>query len=124
MEATPEAEWPDEFTREEMLEQQSNLLIEECRMLQDEVSRYRQNLAKLIDMNATVTSERDNLRKTLGAAERRVSELIADKYEQSRRIGSLQSIIDQHKMLLREHKVPGHYVESEPYEPLPINARP
>ena len=68
MEATHEAEWPDEFTREEMLEQQSRLLIEELRLLQDEVSRQRKNIAKLIDMNSEVTKERDALRIDLAKA--------------------------------------------------------
>jgi hypothetical protein len=45
MDAEVETEWPDGFTREEMLEQQSRLLVEECHMLQKELSRYRQNMA-------------------------------------------------------------------------------
>jgi len=66
MDTTPEAsEWPDEFTREEMLEQQNVLLIEECRMLQEDLTRYRQNLAKMVDLNAVATTERDRLRRQL-----------------------------------------------------------
>lgn len=38
MDVLQEAEWPDEFTREEMLEQQSHLLVEECHLLQKELS--------------------------------------------------------------------------------------
>ncbi|WP_431746547.1 hypothetical protein [Pseudomonas sp.] len=65
MVASTEAEWPDEFTREEMLEQQSRLLTQECHMLQKELSRYRKNMAKLIDMHNDMTVERDMLRAQL-----------------------------------------------------------
>lgn len=57
--------WPDEFTREEMLEQQSRLLIEECRTLQADLSRCRNNIAMLIDMNIALASQRDQLRAEL-----------------------------------------------------------
>ena len=65
MDTNQEADWPDEFTREEMLEQQSRLLIEECRMLQTDLSRYRKNMAKLIDMHNDMAAERDMLRAQL-----------------------------------------------------------
>ena len=52
-------EWPDGFTREEILEQHAHLLEEECRMLNEELSRYRKNMAKLIDMQSGVSAERD-----------------------------------------------------------------
>jgi hypothetical protein len=57
--------WPDEFTREEMLEQQSLLLIEECRTLQVDLSRCRKNIAMLIDMNIALAAQRDRLRDEL-----------------------------------------------------------
>ncbi|WP_346829450.1 hypothetical protein ABDX87_20065 [Pseudomonas abietaniphila] len=57
--------WTDEFTREEMLEQQSRLLIEECRTLQVDLSRCRKNIAMLIDMNIALASQRDQLRAEL-----------------------------------------------------------
>jgi hypothetical protein len=69
MDATPEAEWPDLFTREEMLEHQSRLLIEECHLLQKELSRQRKNIAKLIGMHADATLERDKLRRLLSRTE-------------------------------------------------------
>ena len=65
MAPTEEAEWPDEFTREEMLEQQSHLLTEECQMVKKELSRYRKDLAKLVDMHSVVSAERDKLRAEL-----------------------------------------------------------
>ena len=39
MDALLDADWQDEFTREEMLEQQSRLLTEECHLLKKELSR-------------------------------------------------------------------------------------
>jgi len=113
MESKPEAEWPDEFTREEMLEQQSRLLIEECHLLQLEVSRYRQNIAKLIDMNATVTAERDKLEKSLAEAEATVSRLFTEAYGHSREIGSIERVPDQHRAVMRNHKIPGYYFEPD-----------
>lgn len=47
-----------EFTWEEM----SRPLTEECHMLQKELSRYRKNMAKLIDMHNDAAAERDKLR--------------------------------------------------------------
>ncbi len=66
---------PDEFTREEMLEQHAHLLEEECRMLNEELSRYRKNMAKLIDMHNTASIQRDKLRAELTAANDHISRL-------------------------------------------------
>lgn len=113
MKVTTEAEWPDEFTREEMIEQQSRLLIEECHLLQKEVRRYQKNIAKLVDINTEVTVERDKLRAELAAAKAVISQLNADSYEQSREIHSLKMIKDQRDAVLREHKVPGYYYDPD-----------
>lgn len=116
MEVTPEAEWPDEFTREEMLEQQSRLLIEELRLLQDEVSRQRKNIAKLVDMNSEVTKEREAARADLLKAKETITRLNAESYEQSREIASLKLKVSQREAVLREHKVPGHFYEPDPFQ--------
>lgn len=106
MEATPEAEWPDEFTREEMLEQQSHLLIEECRALQEEVSRHRKNLAQLVDINTQVTAERDNLRKQKAELDQHLEDLRQEASQRSNRIASLQLILAQRDAVMRQFKVP------------------
>lgn len=111
MDATHEAEWPDEFTREEMLEQQSRLLIEECRLLQDEVSRHRKNIAKLVDINNEVTKEREALRLDLAKARKAIARLNTESYGQSRQIASLKLTVTQREAVLREHKVPGYFYE-------------
>lgn len=95
MDAAPNTEWPDEFTREEMLEQQSRLLIEECHMLQKELSRYRKNLAKLVDMHSTVTTERDKLRTALAHTQARLSDCLRENSAISNRIGGLEGCRDQ-----------------------------
>lgn len=95
MDALPEAEWPDEFTREEMLEHQSHLLIEECHMLQKELSRYRKNLAKLIGMHAQVNDERDKLRVQLKKTELQLSDCRRESSALGNRVAGLESCRDQ-----------------------------
>jgi len=124
MEATHEAEWPDEFTHEEMLEQQSRLLIEECRVLQDEVSRHRKNIAKLVDINNQVTKERETLRVDLAKAKETIAQLNAESYENSREVESLKTKLGQHKAVMREHKIPGYYFEPDWGDPLPVKVIP
>lgn len=124
MDATHEAEWPDEFTREEMLEQQSRLLIEECRLLQDEVSRHRKNIAKLIDINNEVTKEREGLRTDLAIAKEAIARLTTESFEQSREVRSLKANIEQHRAVMREHKIPGYYFEPNYGDPIPIKVVP
>ncbi|MDD1967543.1 BREX-1 system adenine-specific DNA-methyltransferase PglX [Pseudomonas putida] len=106
MDDIPEAEWPDEFTREEMLEQQSHLLIEECRALQEEVSRHRKNLAQLVDINAEVTAERDKLRKQKAELDQYLDELRQENNQRSDKIASLQLILIQRDAVMRQYKVP------------------
>ncbi|WP_296254913.1 MULTISPECIES: hypothetical protein [unclassified Pseudomonas] len=90
MKPIQEAEWPNEFTREEMLEQQSRLLIEECHMLQKELSRYRKNLAKMIDMHNEVTIERDKLRVDLKQTEARLSGCLLELSSLGNRVAGLE----------------------------------
>ncbi|TDV60108.1 hypothetical protein [Pseudomonas sp. LP_7_YM] len=101
--STEHVEWPDEFTREEMLEQQSRLLIQECHMLQKDLSRYRQNQAKLIDMHNEVTLERDKLRIALKETEARLSDCLRENASMGNRIGGLensrQQLEDLHEAL-------------------------
>lgn len=102
MEASQEAEWPDEFTREEMLEQQSRLLIEECHLLQREVSRYQKNVAKLIDLNAEVTIERDRLRSELRQSQKHLSDCYVENSLLGNRVAGLERC---RKQLEEMHKV-------------------
>jgi regulator of replication initiation timing len=112
MNPIPEADWPDEFTREEMLEQQSLLLIEECRALQEEVSRHRKNLAQLIDINSEVTAERDKLRKQKAELDQHLEDLRLESHQRSDRIASLQLILAQREAVMRQYKVPEVYFGS------------
>lgn len=95
MAPTEEAEWPDEFTREEMLEQQSHLLTEECQMVKKELSRYRKNLEKLVDMHSVVSVERDKLRAELIQTKSRLSDCLLENSSLNNRIGGLESCRDQ-----------------------------
>jgi regulator of replication initiation timing len=95
MDAEVETEWPDGFTREEMLEQQSRLLVEECHMLQKELSRYRKNIAKLIGMHSDVALERDQLRARLRRIEVQLSDCLRDKSALGNRVAGLESFRDQ-----------------------------
>lgn len=102
-------EWADEFSREEMLEQQSRLLIEEVRLLQEDLTRYRTNVAKLVDMNAEVTRERDKLRTELTAAKWQISKLNVAACENWKRFNTLQRTLTQRDEVMRQHGVPEHY---------------
>jgi regulator of replication initiation timing len=111
MDTTPEAsEWPDEFIREEMLEQQNVLLIEECRMLQEDLTRYRQNLAKMVDQNAIVTAERDRLRRQLDEHISELSKMRLSACEDWKSINRMKRVIAQRDELLRQFKVPEQYL--------------
>lgn len=108
--ADGEAEpWPDEFTREEMIEQQNILLVEECRMLQEDLTRYRQNLAKLVDMHASVTTERDKLACDVKKMAAEISRQNIQGSEYWRQIDSLKRVLDQRETVMREHGVPDRY---------------
>lgn len=95
MDVLPDTEWPDEFTREEMLEQQSHLLIEECHLLQKELSRYRKNMARLIGMHAETNRERDNLRAQLRKTELQLSDCRRESSALGNRVAGLESCRDQ-----------------------------
>jgi regulator of replication initiation timing len=95
MDAEVETEWPCDFTREEMLEQQSRLLAEECHMLQKELSRYRKNMAKLIGMHADVALERDQLRARLRKIEVQLSDCLRDKSALGNRVAGLENCREQ-----------------------------
>ncbi|WP_342655038.1 hypothetical protein [Pseudomonas sp. F3-2] len=68
-------DWPDIPTQEEMMRQHIHLIELECQMLQEELSRYRKNVAKLIDIHNEVTIERDKLRAELKGASERIGKL-------------------------------------------------
>lgn len=95
MQPPPETDWPDEFTREEMLEQHARLLEEECRMFQKALSRYRKNMAKLIDMHSDVSAERDKLRAELKETATRLSDTLRENSALANRIGGLESCREQ-----------------------------
>lgn len=104
------ASWPDEFTREEMLEQQNVLLIEECRMLQEDLTRYRQNLAKMVDLNSIATTERDKLRRQLDEHISELSRMRLDACEGWKTINSLKRVIGQKDVVMRQFKIPEQYL--------------
>ena len=105
MDVLPEAEWPDEFTREEMLEQQSHLLIEECHLLQKELSRYRKNMARLIHMHAEANRERDNLRMQLRRVEIQLSDCRRESSALGNRVAGLESCRDQLEAIHKSQRI-------------------
>jgi chromosome segregation ATPase len=105
-------DWSDEFTREEMLEQHAHRLEEECRMLNEELSRYRKNMAKLIDMHGTASGDCEKLRIALAAAKADISRLHNDTYERGRTIGALKAILSQRDSVMRQFGVPEDYFGS------------
>ncbi|UZS69260.1 hypothetical protein [Pseudomonas syringae] len=105
MDALPEADWPDEFTREEMLEQQSHLLIEECHLLQKELSRYRKNMARLIHMHAEANRERDNLRIQLRRVEIQLSDCRRESSALGNRVAGLESCRDQLEAIHKSQRI-------------------
>jgi len=89
-----------------MLEQQSRLLIEECHLLQKKVSRYRKNIAKLVDLNAEVTIERDSLRSELRHSQKRLSDCHVENSLLGNRVAGLERCrkqLEELHMANREH---------------------
>lgn len=109
MNTAPEADWPDEFTREEMLEQHARLLEEECRMFQEELSRYRKNMARLIDMHTDVSLERDRLRAELRETAARLSDTLQDNAALANRIAGLESCREQLEALHKAHRAVAYF---------------
>ncbi|AVI85584.1 MULTISPECIES: hypothetical protein [Pseudomonas syringae group] len=95
-------DWPYNPTEEQMIRQHAHLINEENRLLRDEVARYRQHLAKLIDMHNTASVERDRLALKLRETESRVSDLLRSAAESWGKINSQQYVIDQHRTVMRE----------------------
>ncbi|MCQ2994001.1 hypothetical protein NLO95_07710 [Pseudomonas syringae] len=87
--------WPFSPTPEEMQRQHVHLIEQECRLLQEELSRYRQNTAKLVEMHSEITAERNMLRTKLAEANTRVSECLRTAAEDWKRINSLKMIASQ-----------------------------
>ena len=63
-------EWLGLPTREELLEQQCRLLESECGDLLADLSRARQNVARLVDMHAEAESAREKATKELTATQK------------------------------------------------------
>ncbi len=82
-------------TPEEMQRQHTHLVEEECRLLQEELSRYRQNTAKLVEMHGELTAERNTLRTQLAEANTRLSDCLRSAAEDWKEISSLKSIAYQ-----------------------------
>lgn len=104
MDVAQEAEWPGEFTREEILEQQSRLLIEERHLLEKELSRYRKNMAKLIGMYTELKLERDDLRAQLRETERHLSDSRRESSALGNRVAGLESCRDQLEAIHKEQR--------------------
>jgi len=106
MDASLDAEWQDEFTREEMLEQQSRLLIEECHMLQKELSRCRKNMEKLVDLHDKVAVERDTIKEEFTQTAARLSDCLRENSFLKNEIGGLRQCREQleeiHKAMREE----------------------
>lgn len=104
--------WLGNPTREEMIEHHSKLVEAENELLREEVDRYRSNQAKLIDMVSVRTIERDQLSKELKEANTYISQLRTETYEQSRKLGTYERIINQRESVMRSHGIPEVYFGS------------
>ncbi|WP_122518146.1 hypothetical protein [Pseudomonas viridiflava] len=82
--------------------QHAHLVSEENRLLRAEVARYRNHLAKVIDMHNTASVERDRLALKLRETESRVSDLLRSAADSWGKINSQQYVIDQHRAVMRE----------------------
>ena len=108
MDTNQEAEWPDEFTREEMLEQQSLLLIEECHMLQKELSRCRKNMEKLVDLHDKVSIERDKIREEFMQTSARLSDCLHENSFLKNEIGGLRECREQLEAIHKAKREESH----------------
>jgi regulator of replication initiation timing len=99
-------DWLGSPTDEQMLRQHAHLVTEENLLLRIEVNRYRNHVARLVDMHAQVTKERDGLRKELADANGRISDLLRTACENWKRVNSLQYCLEQREALLMQHNVP------------------
>lgn len=95
-------DWPYNPTEEEMIRQHAHLVSEENRLLSAEVARYRNHLAKVIDMHNTASVERDRHALKLREAESRVSDLLRSAADAWGKINTQQYVIDQHRAVMRE----------------------
>ncbi|MBM1207292.1 MULTISPECIES: hypothetical protein [Pseudomonas syringae group] len=93
-------DWPYNPTEEQMIRQHAHLVNEENRLLRDEVARYRNHLAKLIDMHNTASVERDKLSLKLREAESRISDLLRKASESWGTIDTLKRVISQHQEIM------------------------
>ncbi|KPX59443.1 hypothetical protein LCH33_002956 [Pseudomonas amygdali] len=98
-------DWPFCPTEEQMLKQHAHLVVEENRLLRDEVDRYRKHVTKLIDMHNDAALERDKLRIKLRDADNRISDLLREACESWKQSNSLEQVIEQHRLLLRNANV-------------------
>ncbi|WP_413818000.1 hypothetical protein [Pseudomonas viridiflava] len=113
-----------------MIRQRAHIVSEENRLLRSEVSRYRQHLAKMIDMHSTASAEREKLSTKLKAADSRISDLLRNASDSWGQIDSLKRIIDHHRQLLRTADIspekwgenPSHGAQSEGEIAQPLRA--
>ena len=99
-------DWPDQPTDEEMTRHHLFLVEQEVRLLEIELARYRNHVARLVDMHAKVSGERDDMRKQLAQANERISDLLRNDCETWKKINSLQNQLAQRGALLTQYKVP------------------
>lgn len=99
-------DWLGSPTDEQMLRQHAHLVTEENLLLRIEINRYRNHVARLVDMHAQVTKERDGLRKELAEANGRISDLLRTACENWKTVNSLQYCLEQREALLMQHNVP------------------
>jgi hypothetical protein len=91
-------------TREELLEQQSHLLIEECHQLQLEVSRYRRNMAKMVCLVDEMAATREAALRDLDQAQKALRSALDDETELDRCHAKLDRTEKQNDSLRYSHE--------------------
>ena len=86
----------------EMCKQHAVLLEGENEDLTQQLQAARKNIAKLVEINAQVSAERDKLGKELIKVKTQNSDLNHENSEQGRTINSLLIVREQRDFLLRE----------------------
>jgi len=116
--------WPDCPTPEEMLRQHVHLIEEENRLLQEELTRYRKNQVKLVDMHTALTAERDKLAAEVKKQAAMISKQNIDGTEVWRQIDGLKRVLHQRETVMRQHGVPDHYFGTTSGDVLEKNVMP
>lgn len=88
-------DWPDCPTTEQMQRQHIHLIEEENRLIQEELSRFRKHVVKLVDMHTEVSVERDNARRDLAQARAQLSDCLREKSALGNQVRGLEKCRDQ-----------------------------